>query len=80
MGTVGPPRAGVEEGGGGGLKSIFRKNSFLSVSRRNSFLMFHEVIQGSKRDSVNLTFNAFFHSNFSSRYIMVPGGGPTEVV
>ena len=25
-------------------------------------------------DSVNLTFNAFLHRNFSSRYIIVPGG------
>ena len=27
-----------------------------------------------KKDSVNLTFNAFLHRKFSSMYIMVPGG------
>ena len=68
MGTVGPPR-GVEVGGGG-VKIDFRKTSFLSVSRRNSFLKFQG---GSPMDSVNLTFNAFLHRNISSMYIMVPG-------
>ena len=73
MGTVGPPR-GVD-GGGQGVKIDFRKTSFLSVSRRNFILKFQGgVLGGSKRDSVNLTFNAFLHRNFSSRYIIVPGG------
>ena len=70
MGTVGPP-GGIE--GGGGVKIDFRKTSFLSVSRRNFFLKFQEASPRVKK-SVNLTFNAFLHRNFSSSYIMVPGG------
>ena len=59
---------------GEGSKSIFEK-PVLSVSRRNFFLKFQGGSPRSKRDSVNLTFNAFLHRKFSSRYIMVPGGG-----
>ena len=29
---------------------------------------------------INLAFNSFFHRPFSSKYIMVPGGGPKGVV
>ena len=38
------------------------------------FLKFQGGSPRSKSDSVNSTFNAFFHRKFSSRYIMVPGG------
>ena len=34
---------------------------------------FFSSLRGSKRDSVNLTFNAFLHRNLLFRYIMVPG-------
>ena len=59
---------------GGGVVIGFRKASFLSVSRRNFFLKFQGVLGGSKRDSVNLTFNAFLNRKCSPRCIMVPGG------
>ena len=60
--------------GGGGVKIDSRKTSFLSVSWRNFFLKFQGGSPRVKKDSVNLTCNAFFHINFSSRYTMVPGG------
>ena len=68
MGTVGPP--GGSRGWGGG-QNRFSKNL---IFERFAEKFFSKVSRGSKRDSVNLTFNAFLHRNFSSRYIMVPGG------
>ena len=60
---------GVEVEGLG--ESIFEKPHFKHFAV--FFLSFKDVLQGSKRDSVHSTFNAFFHRKFSSRYIIGPG-------
>ena len=56
------PQGEGREGGGG--KIDFRKTSFLRVSRRNVFRKFKVGSRRVKKDSVNLTFHAFFHRNF----------------
>ena len=69
MGTVGPSR------GGGGGQNKFSKNLIFERFAAKFFpKVSRGVLGGSKMDSVNLTCNAFLHRNFSSRYIMVPGG------
>ena len=58
---------------GGGSKSIFEKSPFKLFSAK-SFSNVSRSLSDVKNDSANLTFNAFFHRNFSSMYNMVPGG------
>ena len=55
---------GVEGWGGGGVKIDFRKTSILSVSWQKIFLRSQGGSPSVKKDSVNLTFNAFFIENF----------------
>ena len=69
MGTVGP--AGGR--GWGGVKIDFRKTSFLSVWWRNFFLMFQGGSPRVKKDSVNLTFNAFCIEIFHQGTLWFPG-------
>ena len=62
---------GVEWGGG---QNRFSKNL---VFERVAAKFFSKVSRGfseGQKGSVNLTFNAFLHKNFSVSYIMVPGG------
>ena len=65
--------------GGHGLTPGDSTNLILSVSQRKFFQNFQGGSPRVKKDSVHLTFNAFFHRKFSSVYIMVPGG-PKGVV
>ena len=76
MAPLGPPK-----GGRGGVcgQNRFWKNLILSVSRRNFFLKFQEVLKGSKVVIVNVTFNAFLNRKLSSMHIMVLGA-PKGVV
>ena len=62
----------------GGSKSIFEKPHFKRFAAK-FFLRFQGGSPKVKKDIVKLSFNAFLHRKFSSRYIMVPGG-PKGVV
>ena len=65
MGTVGPPGGSRE----GGQNRFSKKLIFERFAAK-----FFSKVSRSKRDTVNFSFNAFLHRNFSSRYIRVPGG------
>ena len=74
MGTVGPPQGGSRGDGRGEGQNRFSKNL---IFERFAAKFFSKVSRGfseGQKGRVNLTFNAFLHRNFSSTYIMVPGG------
>ena len=58
-----------------GGQNRFSKNLMFERFAANFFSSLKEVQQGAKRYSANLSCNAFFHRDFSSRYIMVRGRG-----
>ena len=70
MSTVGPPGGGSREGRS---KSILEKPHFKRFAAKIFSNVSMRFSKGQK-GSVKLTFTAFLHRYFSSRYIMVHGG------